>query len=40
MQECLSGMGLSIMYQTVYNNLQKIEAEHEESVRQCKKKKL
>jgi hypothetical protein len=29
----LAGMGLSVTYQTVYNNLQKIEAGHEESVR-------
>ena len=30
----LVGMELSITYQTVYNNLQKIEAEYEESVRE------
>lgn len=29
----LAGMGLSVTYQTVYNNLQKIEAEHKGSVR-------
>ncbi len=29
----LAGMGLSVTYQTVYNNLQKIEAGHEGSVR-------